>query len=441
MAITISGSAQTFTTLSTGTIVVPGTVSAGDLLILQAVGGWAPSVPGGWTSEYVFAGANIGSFVAYKTAIAGDIGATISVVWSGGFNSVLNLIAVAGGSGLRTPARHMWSSSGGTGTPGSQPVATNDMVLYMGGNRSDGGAPTLSRGSVDRIAADGSIVAAGVIGHELMTSFTGISCTFTAPSSGSGFEYSVLVVSGGGSIPIPAYYASVLLDSPLAYWKLDETAGATQFADSSGNIRPATISGTPIYDNLSYVETSSVKLDGTQYGYIFAPAWFSSMSSFTAEGWFKVSSSVNRGIIVGIDNAANALTAADRLFRLYVRGSGEVMFFINNSSGTYVEFGSVVTYLDNFWHHAAATFDGTTVSIYVDGVFKASQLLSGATATGAGSWLLIGSGQIGSTGNAQQFTGNLDEVALYGSVLSDQHIYDHYVAGSWSHPSVWLLQG
>ncbi|MEO6513847.1 MAG: hypothetical protein ABIR37_04125 [Candidatus Saccharimonadales bacterium] len=202
MAVSLRGYAQTFSSTASTNITIPVSVQAGDLLILQAVGGLAPTIPAGWASEYANTGTNIGSFVATKTAIAGDASATVTVNWSGGFNNVVNIAAVAGGSGLRSPAAHLWASSGGTGTPTGQTAAANDLILYMGGNRQDGGAPTLSRGTVAVAAADGSTVAAGVIGYELTaTDIVGLTCTFTAPSSGLGYEYSTLVISGGSVLP------------------------------------------------------------------------------------------------------------------------------------------------------------------------------------------------------------------------------------------------
>jgi hypothetical protein len=172
------------------------------MLILQAVGGYTPSVPSGWNPEYSRAGANIGSFVASKVAGAGDAGTNITVSWSNAYNNVVNLIVIGGGGyGIRPAQGHLWASSGGTGTPGPVSGIAGDVVVYIGGNRSDGGAPTLSRGTVDIAAADSSTIATGVIGHELLVvDESGISCTFTAPTNGSGYEYSVLAIA---STPIP----------------------------------------------------------------------------------------------------------------------------------------------------------------------------------------------------------------------------------------------
>ena len=202
MALSVRGTAQAFSTASTTVVMIPIATQAGDMLILQAVGGWAPSVPSGWNTEYSKASTNIGSFVASKVAGAGDAGTNVTVSWSGAYNNVINLIVIAGGGyGIRPAQGHLWASSGGTGTPGPVAGVAGDMVVYIGGNRNDGGAPTLSRGTVDVAAADSSTIAAGVIGHEILTADeSGISCTFTAPTSGNGYEYSVLVIA---SAPIP----------------------------------------------------------------------------------------------------------------------------------------------------------------------------------------------------------------------------------------------
>lgn len=201
MALSVRGIAQVFSTTSTTVVTIPVATQAGDMLILQAVGGWTPTVPAGWNAEYSKAGTNIGSFVASKVAGAGDAGATITVSWSNAYNNIVNLIVIAGGYGIRPAQGHLWASSGGTGTPGPVSGIAGDIVVYIGGNRSDGGAPTLSRGTVDVTAADSSTIAAGAIGHEILTADeSGISCTFTAPTSGNGYEYSVLVIA---SAPIP----------------------------------------------------------------------------------------------------------------------------------------------------------------------------------------------------------------------------------------------
>src|SRR5207248_2463970 len=77
-----------------------------------------------------------------------------------------------------------------------------------------------------------------------------------------------------------------------------------------------------------------------------------------------------------------------------------------------------------WWHHLAATWDGATLRLYLDG----SQV---STAVGTGSInastqpLNIGRGP--ATGN--YFSGAVDEVAIYGSALTAAQIQTHYKAG------------
>src|SRR5258708_37627031 len=47
--------------------------------------------------------------------------------------------------------------------------------------------------------------------------------------------------------PTATYQSTILSDTPLAYWRLGESAGATQAVDSSGNGYTATYSGGRIF--------------------------------------------------------------------------------------------------------------------------------------------------------------------------------------------------
>lgn len=199
MPVAYRASAQVFGATTSTSITIPASVQSGDILILQAVGGWVPNAPAGWTVDFAESGSNIGSLVAYKTAGAGDAGAGVTVTWNNAYNHVVNLVAISGGVAVRTPGRHLRSSGGGTGTPGLKPCAAGDMTVYLGGNRQDGGAPALSRGTAVASAMDGSNIFGGVIGYESILANEDVQCTFTSPTSGSGYEYSMMVISGGGT--------------------------------------------------------------------------------------------------------------------------------------------------------------------------------------------------------------------------------------------------
>jgi hypothetical protein len=74
---------------------------------------------------------------------------------------------------------------------------------------------------------------------------------------------------------------------------------------------------------------------------------------------------------------------------------------------------------DANWHHLALTYDGTTVSFYVDGALTASQAATGTIdyGTGTQSLLLFDVGQYDKT-----LQGELDDVRVYGSALSQTQV-------------------
>jgi hypothetical protein len=68
----------------------------------------------------------------------------------------------------------------------------------------------------------------------------------------------------------------------------------------------------------------------------------------------------------------------------------------------------------NAWTHLAATYDGATLRLYVNGVQSASRALTGAIRTSTGA-LRIGGNNIWT---GEWFAGLIDEVRIYNRVLS-----------------------
>jgi hypothetical protein len=196
MALAIRATVQAHSTNSTTTITIPASVQPGDFLILQASGAWTPTMPNGWDVIYSQVGSNVGAAVGVKVATALDAGVIVTVSWSIAQYGYLNLVAISGGGyGLRSE-KHLWSSGAGPGTPAALNALADDLIIYLGTNRIGGGPSTLSRGTVDVATTDTSGVFSGTIGHELLSSdVTGLTCTFTSPSGGAGFQHSVLAVA------------------------------------------------------------------------------------------------------------------------------------------------------------------------------------------------------------------------------------------------------
>lgn len=156
--------------------------------------------------------------------------------------------------------------------------------------------------------------------------------------------------------------------------------------------------------------SSAVRFDG-QNDYIAIPdttSLPSGNSSYTLEAWIKPNSMGDRGIIGwgpwGTESSVNAL-------RLMGSGSIRHYWWANDLD---VNVGNLA---DGQWHHVAATFDGTTRSLYVDGVLKGSdtpkrhRLPIRATNV-----------RIGSTNNGEYFNGSIDDVAIWHRALSPEEI-------------------
>jgi hypothetical protein len=83
----------------------------------------------------------------------------------------------------------------------------------------------------------------------------------------------------------------------------------------------------------------------------------------------------------------------------------------------------------NQWYYVVATYDGTTEKLYSNGVMVASA--PAAFAPDAVSPLLIGTGTEPSAEDADlEFSGSIDDVAIYNAVLSQDQISAHYAATS-----------
>lgn len=196
MALAYRDSAQVLGATSSTNITIPASVQVGDLLILQAVGGWAPYIPSGWTQNYLNnSSSNVRGFVAYRVAQSGDAGSALTVNWEGSYNHVINLIAVSGGTTLRSTT-HAHSASGGNATTGPSIAANSDFVVYFAGNRQGGGPPTLSRGTT---TYSSGTTFGGVVAYDLLVSDQFVSNTFTSDVQGNGYLYSMLIVDGGGT--------------------------------------------------------------------------------------------------------------------------------------------------------------------------------------------------------------------------------------------------
>ena len=73
----------------------------------------------------------------------------------------------------------------------------------------------------------------------------------------------------------------------------------------------------------------------------------------------------------------------------------------------------------NAWHHVVATYDGSTFTIFIDGVFDASMPESITVSNGVGSLQFAHNAALAATNQYNNFLqGDLDEVRWYSRALT-----------------------
>jgi hypothetical protein len=248
----------------------------------------------------------------------------------------------------------------------------------------------------------------------------------TAAQVSAHYAARLVVVS---SYPPGSYPDKVVTDGAAAYWRLGETSGTTAVDAIGGN--NGTITGGVTLNQAGAISggDTAMVFNGTT-GYISVPssAAITPTGSFTVETWVKT------------------LTATEvPLVEKFDAGNAGFMFSLNNFGGGnyyalwvgngWVEGPGVVA--DGQWHHLVGVWNGTTVSLYLDGAVRRSIAPTGVNLPATTHALEIARRyDISVYSNA-----SLDEVAFYSTALTAPQIAAHYAArtyGALCAPFLWL---
>jgi concanavalin A-like lectin/glucanase superfamily protein len=217
---------------------------------------------------------------------------------------------------------------------------------------------------------------------------------------------------------VSAYSSLILGTSGLvSYWRLDETSGTTandSFGSNNGTYTGTFTLGQP--GPLSGYSNSATKFNGTN-AYVNVPyAAALNTANWTAETWVQLAS----------------LPAGDYFLMSSRNGSAGWLLYASSTAwnveswtGPVNVTGGVATV--GAWTHVAATYDGTTLRLYANGVLAGSHSLS-YTAQSADA-VLIGAG--GNPSIPGGFTpGVFAHAAVYNTALSAPTVASHYAVGA-----------
>jgi len=215
--------------------------------------------------------------------------------------------------------------------------------------------------------------------------------------------------------------AAVLLTTTpdlVGYWKMDEGAG-TQTRDMSGWGNHATLAGTPGWP--SGIKGRALSLDGSNsYAVVADQDQLAATTAITLTAWIKPQAQtaqdiISRATVGSVDGYSLSLSPTNAS-----SNAGSVFMRFNEaSSGDTYRVDSTTQYPfdGNNWMHVAATYDGSAMRMYINGVEEASSLGPASIAAN-----LVDLG-IGAQGNgSRKFRGAIDHVQIYRRALSAEEI-------------------
>jgi hypothetical protein len=356
-------------------------------------------------------------------------GATVSVHVSDGPANGTDWIGLAA-SGTPDTGYIAWQYLNGLTAPPAAGLAAADLSFTLpaiagtyefrlftnnGFNRlATGPAVVASTSTTTCLTVSPLAIAAAASGASgaIAVSATDSSCGWTASSDSAWLTLTL----GGLSGPYPA---QVLADNPVGYWRLDDASGAS-VADASGHGLSGSINdgvtrqpGGALTDG-----DASMTFDGNTGRVRVAPdAQLSIASGLTMEAWIKTSDAGRSQRIVG---KGGAFTQWD----MFLTDTGQLLSWLLFNTDAVYEYGYMMgtaTLNDGLWHHVVVTWDGATVSQYVDAALDGTTPFAGPLNIDPSAPLFIGIDPFG-----YQMRGSLDEVAVYDHALTPEQVSAHY---------------
>jgi len=186
---------------------------------------------------------------------------------------------------------------------------------------------------------------------------------------------------------------------PVAAYAFSEGSG-TSTVDGSGGGHTGALQNDPTWTTQGRFGSALV-FDGNNARAAVADSdALDVTSAFTLEGWVYPTTATPYGMLMAKEGIGG------HVYRLGVTNGGRGTVLFATASGAHYLLGDAVV-TANQWTHVAATYDGSKVRIYLNGMLDISYNVTGAAVASA-SPLSIGKGAPG-TG----FTGRLDELRVY----------------------------
>lgn len=226
-------------------------------------------------------------------------------------------------------------------------------------------------------------------------------------------EYPSLTFSLSGRVFIPTDLNTSRL---MGWWKLDETSGITA-SDSSGNWYDGTLTNMVGNEWTTGMLGRALHFDGLN-DYIDIDLEGAEVDTLTFSAWFK---SPDPSSVPDDDTAQRFLSqprssTETRMALGLNRGKIAVSWF----DGTYNVREGTTNLSAGAWYHAAVTYDGSNVRLYLDGIQDGPVFPESSMVSGSYDNFVIAQDIEG----LRLFEGMLDDVRVYSHSLSAEEIAD-----------------
>lgn len=236
-----------------------------------------------------------------------------------------------------------------------------------------------------------------------------------------GYYYCKLVKTGNEANPVYTNIVKLGVKRLMAHWPLDALV-AGQYPDISGQGHNADPNGTPVFS--AGAVNNGVTID-TINGYASAGTWNPSQftSQFTVSLWAKWAGQTTPVTWQGLISKETSYGAGNMMWQLELNNFGTYQLVLKNG----LETGNLTTAAlpVGSWEHIAVTFNGTTATVYRNGVAAASGTWSMGSKTDAPVNIGISARSMAEN---LMFNGMLDDIQIYNYARSDTETADLYYA-------------
>ncbi|CAM5280558.1 DNRLRE domain-containing protein [Streptomyces avidinii] len=394
--------------------------------------GWAPDTNDG-----------IGEGIGPRVMTVGSKGG-VQYLWVGGEFTTVN--------GAAQQSLTRFASTGDTGAP-TVPVASavsfrpgEVQVRWRTGVDLDDSALTY------RIYRNGAATPlATVTADSLFFKRPQASWTDTTAAAGQSYTYRVTATDAAGntsalsataSVTVPTqvdgYPNQVRSDGAQQYWRYDEAA-VPFVADSSagGNQSGVHLNAPALRQSPGAVSggSTAIGFNGTDTQ-VYGDTRQTVGSTYTVETWFRTNTT-RGGKLVGFgSNQARGSNQYDK--HIYMTNDGRLVYGVYTGATRTIT--TPAAYNDNQWHHVVATQGPGGMTLYVDGAQKGT--LNVTTHENFSGYWHAGGDSLGGWPDrptSEYWAGQLDETAVYPTVLSAAQVQNHYALATAPADSVVLV--